>query len=128
MKAYTDLEQSEELSEILPIESADMCYIQHSLENYYSPTPQIGRYSAMQNQMPCWSLTALLSVLPFHLIVNDRSYLFSMVKGFNKIGETYAIKYTIFNTTFYYHITDYHNNPVDAAYEMIIKLHESNIL
>ena len=26
MKSYTNLEQSEKLAEILPIESADMCY------------------------------------------------------------------------------------------------------
>jgi len=26
MKSYTDLEQSKRLSDILPIESADMCY------------------------------------------------------------------------------------------------------
>ena len=26
MKSYTDLEQSKKLAEILPLESADMCY------------------------------------------------------------------------------------------------------
>ena len=33
MKSYTDLEQSKKLSEILPIESADMVYIKHSSSN-----------------------------------------------------------------------------------------------
>lgn len=51
-----------------------------------------------------------------------------MVKGLNKNGETYAIEYVIFNTTFRLHITDYYNNPVDACYEMIIKLKEKNLL
>ena len=30
MKAYTDLEQSKKLAEILPIESADMCFNTHN--------------------------------------------------------------------------------------------------
>lgn len=54
MKGYTDLEQSKKLAEILPPESADMYYNQHPLENYYSPIPYMGKYSAIHNQIPCW--------------------------------------------------------------------------
>lgn len=76
----------------------------------------------------CWSLAALLSVLPLHLIVNNQRYAFSMIKGLDKNGETYAIKYAIFNTTFYFHLTDAYDNPVDACYEIILKLNELNLL
>ena len=128
IKSYTSLEQSKKLAEILPIESADMYYPNHSFENYYSPIPHVGKLSAMYDKIPCWSLAALLGVLPFHLVVNNQRYVFSMIKGLDKNGETYAIKYTVFNTTFYLHLTDFYNNPVDACYEMIIKLHEQKLL
>lgn len=78
--------------------------------------------------VPAWSLTAFLSVLPFQIVVDNRAYAFSMVKGFNKNGETYAIKYAIFNTTFYLHITDFYNNSIDACVEMITKLNELKLL
>ena len=78
--------------------------------------------------IPCWSVAALLSVLPLHLIIDNQRYAFSMIKGLNKNGETYAIKYALFNTTFYFHLTDFYNNPVDACYEMILNLHELKML
>ena len=45
-----------------------------------------------------------------------------MRKGVGKNGETYAIKYAIFNTTFYLHLTDFYNSPIDAALFNIIPL------
>ena len=33
IRAYTTIEQSKKLAEILPLESADMCYIKHSSSN-----------------------------------------------------------------------------------------------
>ena len=71
MKSYTDLEQSKALAKILPIESADMYYMETSCNNY-----TIGVLRRMEKDMlikqaeyykmfPCWSLAALLDVLPF---------------------------------------------------------------
>ena len=66
MKAYTDIEQSKKLAKILPLESADMYYSKHSLENYYSPIPLIGKHSNIHNEIPCWSLAALSEfILPY---------------------------------------------------------------
>ena len=75
MKAYTDIEQSKKLAKILPLKSADMGW-------YYSRNPQAAR-----NQMwvgtktenadiPCWSLAALLQVLPLGIYdkLDDRDY------------------------------------------------------
>lgn len=141
MKAYTDLEQSKKLAEILPLESADMFYADllvdgvhkynlHPLESYGFKTFEDTKLKASDHLgfVPCWSLAALLDVLPFHLIVDNQRYAFSIIKGLDKNSETYAIKYAIFNTTFYFHLTDFYNNPVDACYEMIIKLHEQKLL
>ena len=70
MKSYTDIEQSKVLAKILPIESVNMCF------NIYNNMPHI--MTPYSNKffnteppaflIPCWSLAALLSVLPFHLI------------------------------------------------------------
>ena len=68
MKAYTDLEQSRKLAEILPIESADMCYIQDLLAGlkYGEYQPYIGSDlipAYGQGKIRCWSLAALLEIL-----------------------------------------------------------------
>ena len=67
IKAYTDLEQSKKLAEILPLESADMCWIQIYDENHMMSDHRVELipfrfYSGIG--VPCWSLAALLQVLP----------------------------------------------------------------
>lgn len=73
IKSYTDIEQSKKLAEILPLESADMYY-------FLDPTPAGNIYYLVVQQIafgvrtrepeydkgdiPCWSLAALLSILP----------------------------------------------------------------
>lgn len=73
IKSYTDLQQSKQLADILPLESADMCY--KCIED--APYDVICRpYSSWKeeyigllvrgdaNVIPCWSLAALLDILP----------------------------------------------------------------
>lgn len=110
IKAYTTISQSKKLAEILPIESADMYYNKHSLENCYSPTPNIGKYSVIHNQIPCWSVAALLEV-----IRNNGRYELQMYEGgyYFESGE--------FMTESYF-------NPIDACVEMIEYLHEQYLL
>ena len=119
MKTYTDLEQSHKLAEILPLESADMYY-------FLDPTPAGNIYHLTlqridfgiknlphydKGDIPCWSLTALLSVLP---------------------RETRLLKSATDDT---YHcdcpksnVDEWFENPVDACVDMIEKLHEQKIL
>ena len=65
MKSYTDLKQSRKLAEILPLETADMCYIKGKahLGFLYEEYKEFGD-SVLQEYEPCWSLAALLNVLP----------------------------------------------------------------
>ena len=136
LKSYTDLVQSRALTKILPHNTADHIYERFTItkakdvpkETLYKHNGNIPFQCCSGIGIPCWSLSALLSVLPFDLIVDNKRYVFSMCKGFNKNGETYAIKYSIFNTTFYLHLTDFYNNPIDACVEMIVKLNELNLL
>ena len=75
IKAYTDISQSKKLAEILPLESADM---------YYEPSPgfrtepseaKIGDIEyAHPRSIRCWSLAALLGVLPKRIEIVDNVY------------------------------------------------------
>lgn len=61
MKSYTDLEQSKILAKILPFESADMRY--SPLGDNMHPWIWTDTFIE-KNAVPCWSLAALLDVLP----------------------------------------------------------------
>lgn len=112
IKSYTDIEQAKKLAEILPLESADMYYIKDSLENYYCPIPLIGKYSAIHDQIPCWSLAALLNAL------------------------LYALPSATLDSSSDHHFrihcmerdTEWYDNAVDACVEMILKLNNLKLL
>ena len=117
IKSYTDLEQSKKLAEILSLESADMCYIKDKpnigfLQEEYK---EFGD-TILQDYYPCWSLATLFSVLPDSTdIVKDKADTEN-----EKYMCTVGVKYDIIST--------FGNNPVDVCVEMIIKLHELNLL
>jgi hypothetical protein len=125
MKSYTDLEQSKKLADILPLESADMYFIGHQSiinpkEWEYGDTPKVrGKYIAFDDKRifcPCWSLSALLGVLPQSVRLvgtpKDSYWYCECVNGNNQW-------YAGFGSA---------DNPIDACYEMILKLHEEKIL
>ena len=135
MKAYTDLEQSKKLAEILPLESADMHYNDWSydfLEGY----EHTGRYKVDlgtpkticgELDIPCWSLAALINVLPTTIgnFFEKNALRLRMDKGVNDFN----IWYDNFDCGDVAEGLDViEDNSVDACYEMILKLHELNLL
>ncbi len=127
MKSYTDLEQSKVLSKILPLESADMFLAMNGTLPVMSKYIDDGLVTADETAIPCWSLAALLSVLP-----NNENISTNLSKGGYRIS---TLEYT--NNWFvdYEDETDGLNNcvtsadnPIDACYEMIIRLHELKML
>jgi len=125
IKSFTSLEQSKKLAEILPIESADMTYCaitegmreKMTIKNW---EVNVGLDIAIKENLfsyrngyvvPCWSLAALLNVLPNGIVMNKDSqngrYHFS-----SKYIGTYVTA----------------DNPVDACYKLILKLNELNLL
>ena len=68
VKAYTDLEQSKKLAEILPLESADYHYITQGEKSYFYPhflsSDAIKDYDEEIKYIPCWSLGKLMDILP----------------------------------------------------------------
>lgn len=124
MKAFTDIEQSKKLAEILPKESADMCYrivaYNPNDTHVYQPYCFSG---TLESDIPCWSLVALLQIIPKNIkrlnrlridIDNvDFSIWYDDLKG-------YGVNDKLPDIT--------SKEPVDACYEMVLKLHESKLL
>ena len=129
MKAYTDLSQSKKLAEFLPLESADMVLL-HEEPYETSDSKFDGLHQALCvpfnkydrswrqkyrniSYFPCWSLSALLNVLP--KIVNNETLFIETSPALWHIGYRNAyIARTV--------------NLVDACYKLILKLHEMNLL
>lgn len=120
MKAYTSLEQSKKLAEILPLESADMWW------NYYSVTTDFGtpqiihlntpwvgsfNWNNEPDNIPAWSLAALLSLFENPCLTECEGYWSIHVPSGD--GVSNAVDF---------------DNPVDACVELIIKLKELNLL
>ena len=124
MRSYTDIEQSKNLAEILPLKSADMYYYSYMSigEPFYMSYPNVieDRQKLAKNDIPTWSLTALLSVLP---TLDDRNAILCKDIRYNKWHICYHSTATLSIID-----TERYDNPVDACYEMIIKLHELNLL
>lgn len=112
MKSYTSLDQSKKLAKILPLESADMRFcFSHTLSGRITGHyPMIGREPSL-GTIPCWSLAALLNVLPKSLIYTP-----------NQALDGYCCKNIMHD------LETYGDNPIDACYEMILKLNEENLL
>ena len=129
MKAYTDLEQSKKLAEILPVESADMEYLleqwidektgRHKEEFYEIPVVKVDDDPLQPITLNCWSLAALFKLLPKSIEGAEPS----LIKTFR---DDYRIVYDIYGDE---NITseDY-TNPIDACYEMIIRLKEKDLI
>lgn len=75
IKAFTDVSQSKKLVEILPIESADNVIVsfgdREGTKTIVMPKETLDvirtPFSDIRNITPCWSLAALLEVLPLGL-------------------------------------------------------------
>lgn len=126
IRSFTTVEQSRKFEKMLPIDSADMCYIKHSSSdnptwefNEDFPPMILGGVPISEitaETLPCWSLAVLLDVLPNGTdIVKDEADTEN-----EKYMCTVGIKDDI--------ICTFGNNPVDACYEMILKLNELKML
>lgn len=73
IKNYTDIEQSKKLAGILPLESADSYYSWHD-ERYYIVNKDCPYPYSLKEEIPCWSLAALLQVLPNEISTGEEWY------------------------------------------------------
>jgi hypothetical protein len=119
MKSYTDLEQSKKLAEILPLESADMFYNEEPEDETYPKDIVDTEYPMVLREghirfleeygIPCWSLAALLSVLNFPSLTQEKEDEWE-VCIFDHDNDGYIEKTA--------------SNPVDVCVSMILDLHK----
>ena len=126
IKSYSDLEQSRKLAKILPLESADMLWEQHFAEPYVTIKPWTTRGKSIGGHcLPCWSLTALLGVIKKYGLI-DLRFLSSTFDGRGEhLMNVWCCTFDNINTVSF---DIYADNPLDACYELILKLHELNLL
>ena len=128
MKSYTDLEQSKKLAGFLPLESADMCFNISQRSNMpplMTPYSKFNEFFNMETPdflIPCWGLVALFGLIPKYikehnvLRIDMDENTFAM--WYDEIG--YGVNLELPNIEM--------SEPVDTCVEMILKLHELNLL
>ena len=116
MKAFTSIEQSKKLAEILPLESADMLFA-----NGLVVAKTNEGHKDIKGVFPCWSLAALLGALP-SVITREGKRMFLTLE---KAGA-YNLYYKSPDRLDELWETDF--EPIDACYKMILDLHEQKIL
>ena len=153
MKSYTDLEQSKKLADILPVESADMCWARDDDTMQYDDKPYLNpykNYTAKEYYLPCYSLAALLSALHYTIKLpydtidagGNRAYANERYKiSINRcglFGDKWNIQYygthprrlgkrykKLYINLF---LSKNYDNLVDACVEMITTLHKEKLL
>ena len=135
IKSYTDIEQSRKLAEFLPLESADMFCADvfnkekeiHSYNFHILSTWGCNTFEELKDRenkfvgfIPVWSFAALLSVLP-DTITSNNGIAFKLNIKKSIIEYSNPSLYLIYKSV-------KSDNPVDACYEMILKLNESKLL
>ena len=125
VKSHTDLSQSKTLSKILPLESADQTWERIAIAGANLDVPEELQYRHNGDMLfqyysgigtPCWSLAAMLNILPDGInVIKDKSDTEN-----EKYMCTVGIKDDIIST--------FANTPVDACVAMIEKLNELKML
>lgn len=145
MKSYTDIEQSKKLAEILPIKSADMWWLyissqgKHIAMMYEEPDPhylaRMESYGIKNAAIPCWSLAALMNVLPRYLNYNDDKCPLNLCtldfENQYRKDHCWIIGYWDYDEEcekYNFQIEVREDSLIDACYELVLKLHERKLL
>ena len=141
MKTYTDITQSKKLAEILPLESADAFYligkepVDIVVIYGFVTHKHLKEQVALKRAIPCWSLAALICVLPRYLkyskgrcplnlltldFENPHRKDHCWIAGYWDYDEEYE-KYN-------FQMEAREGEVIDACYELILKLHEHKLL
>jgi len=115
-KICTSIEQSKKLMELgIDVNTADM-YWWYGGKVYYVEAMEDGDFNK-ESDIPCWSLAALLEVIPNVVVENfdDTTYVVSAHKKIDGVGYAYLGGADA-------------DNSVDACVELIEKLHKDGLL
>lgn len=129
-KAYTSLKQSKKLAGILPIGSADHHYVRKTCDfrgnlvdgkwsepKYGNPNSELANYMVQNftsyEKLPCWSLAALLEIIPYPTLGKHADETWSCASWVEKVNP---------------YLVGGCDSPINACYEMILKLNEQKLL
>ena len=122
-KICTSIEQSKKLIELgIDVNTADMHYvlIDCDKEIYYIG---IGNYMGILPHYPAWSLTALLDMLDYEVVDAEGESCYLKI---DKDDIEYQIRYEDrWNSGIE---TKWYDNSLDAAFEMVCRLKENNLI
>ena len=139
-KIATDFEQSKHLAKILPIESADMMWTYDFTVNDINGLNIISdNLKLEEDDLPAWSLSALLKVLPAHITKGNKVYNLSTEKyesivcdknndELYKIAWSYDVRYVNKQYRLSLYATKSHDDPIDSCVEMIKLLKNKKLL
>lgn len=119
IKSHTDLIQSKKLADILPIESADMFYRDNGLD-----VKLMWEHIAQKVEHPCWSLAALLNVLP--VSCDDGQHCLALINHNPNEKTEWLCAYENYKGNLM--MECYADSQIDACYEMILKLHKHKLM
>ena len=133
MKAYTDLEQSKKLVEILPIESADCFWDYDEMQKFHRISWFEDGYNKEsqlmlnENNVCAWSLAALFGVLPTTIgnLFEKNALRLRMDKGENDFNIWYE-NFDCGDVAEGFDVRE--GNPIDACFEMILNLNKQKLL
>ena len=128
-KLCTSINQSQKLIGLgIDVNTADMYWSMEEIPYMPFPVNDIVTdwdYAQENGMLPAWSLSALLNFLPDELTDSD-GYVYR--NAFFHLKGKYIIQYPKLSTLWPSLFSVESDDPIDACYEMIIKLHEQNLL
>lgn len=136
MRTYTDIEQSKKLAEILSVDSADMFFVYDYLIGDFGGVDFIRPGMLETDDVPCWSLAALLDILPSEFKYYETTYEIDIRKyALTDDVDLYQIAYRNckIDEDGHHSWKDMINTGekedfIDCCYEMILKLKEKDLL
>ena len=125
IRSYTDLSQSKALANILPLESADMKILPFNEEEYRIVPINDIAVCDREDEICAWSLAALLGVITNYGIIDLRFLQSTFDNKGNHLTNVWCCTFEDIGTIT---LDLYADNPVDACYEIILKLNELKLL
>lgn len=121
IKSFTDLEQSKKLSGILPLDSADHCFLNDGTAikaeiNSYNVALQLWKDHYVEI-IPAWSLSALMEIIKIDCHIEKSLF-----------DQSDYFTYAVYDTDNPKYRTYEYDNPIDAVVDMIYKLKEDGEL
>lgn len=121
IKSFTDLEQSKKLSGVLPLDSADHCFLNDGTAikaeiNSYNVALQLWKDYYVEI-IPAWSLSALMEIIKIDCHIEKSLF-----------DQSDYFTYAVYDTDNPKYRTYEYDNPIDAVVEMIYKLNGDGLL